>query len=139
MKKTTALIVTLLMVCIAMVNCQKTEILEGVWQMIDQKMKFPNETINHSEFVNPVIKIFTSEHFSSSGLCEDNQFVGHFGKYSYDGEAYTEHIKYSALAALMGQSVTMKSKMDGDNWMIEGVLFFEGEKIKFYETWQRIE
>ena len=139
MKKLTVLIITLLILSITSVYSQESDKLEGVWKLIYHKHVTSDTSIEHSQFVNSSFKIFTEKHFSFSTLSEDNQFGGHFGKYSYDGETYTEHMKYSSYKPLMGQSVRFKSKMDGDKWTIEGVIMIEGEELKLKETWQRIE
>ncbi|MHA2030731.1 MAG: DUF4488 domain-containing protein [Candidatus Kariarchaeaceae archaeon] len=139
MKKFSVFILALLILSITSVYSQQTDKLEGVWKLIYQKQVTPETSIEHSQFVNSVFKIFTEKHFSLSRLDEDNQFGGHFGKYSYDSETYTEHIKYSSFVLLMGQSVKFKSKISGDKWTIEGVIEIEGEELKLKETWQRVE
>jgi hypothetical protein len=145
--------------------CQKSGEPEGVWKMTYQRFETPDKIIERNPefmleifvslgdtlydpvgFKNPSYKIFNDNHFSLSGMDEENQFRGHFGKYSYDGETYSEHIKYSTYEHLIGQSVKMKSRMDGDNWTIEGVIPIEFElrifsrfrDLKFTETWQRV-
>ncbi len=139
MKKLTVFTIALLILSITSVYSQESNKLEGVWKMIYHKHVTADTSVENSQFVNSSFKIFTEKHFSLSSLSEDNQFGGHFGKYSYDGKTYTEHIKYSSYKPLIGQSTKFKSKMDGDKWMIEGVFEVEGEEFKMKETWQRIE
>jgi hypothetical protein len=139
MKKLTVFTITLLILSITSVYSQESNKLEGVWKMIYLKHVSADTSIENSQFVNSSFKIFTEKYFSLCSLSEDNQFGGHFGEYSYDGKTYTENIKYSSYKPLIGQSSKFKSKMDGDKWMIEGVLEVEGEEYKLKETWQRIE
>ena len=139
MKKLTVLTVALLMFGMASSFCQESDKLEGVWKIIYQKMENPDTIIERSQFVNSSYKIFTKKHFSLSRQGEDNEFFGHFGKYSYDGETYTEHIEFSSYESVVGQSLKFKSKILGDKWTIDGVFEIEGEEMKLKETWQRVE
>ncbi len=107
--------------------------------MISQKWEYPDTVIEISEFANPQFKVFSGEHYSLSVLGEDHKYYGLFGKYSYSGDSYTEHIKYSSYEPFMGKSFTFKSTMEGDEWTIKGVMEIEGKESKLTETWLRVE
>jgi len=160
MKKLISFAVLLLMFGMASVYSQESSALEGVWEMVYSKLESPDTiTIRSPDFkyviivypggeddtlidpypINPAFKIFTEKHFSLSRINDDNQFVGHFGTYAYDGKTYVENIKFSSFKSIVGQSVKFKSSMEGDKWTIKGVMEFQGEEWKLKETWQRVE
>ncbi len=119
--------------------CQKSKKLEGGWVMVYSKWEMPDTVVELSHFDKPSYKIFTGKYFTLSRLDENNEFIGHFGTYSYDGATYIENIEYSSYGFVVGRSETFKSSIKGDQWTIEGKIGREGEGFKLKEVWERIE
>jgi hypothetical protein len=138
MKNLTLLIIALLFLGPGDVFGQKSKKLQGGWKMIYSKWEMPDTTVERSQFEQPSYKIFTGKHFTLSRI-ENEEFVGHFGTYSYDGKTYIENIEYSSTDYLIGRTETFQSTIKGDKWTIEGKIGNQGEGFKLKEIWQRIE
>ena len=139
MKKLTFLTITLLLLSTGYCMGQKSKKLEGGWKMVYSKWEMPDTTVERSEFEKPSYKIFTGKYFMLSRLDENDEYMGHFGTYSYDGQTYVEHIEYSSYEYVIGRSETFKSTVKGNKWTIEGKIGREGEGFKLKEIWERIE
>jgi hypothetical protein len=139
MKKITFLTITLLLLGLGNAYSQKSKKLEGGWKMVYSKWELPDTVVEHSQFDKPSYKIFTGKFFTLSRLDENDEFIGHFGKYSYDGETYVEHIEYSSYEYVIGRTETFRSTIKGNIWTIEGKIGKEGEGFKLKEEWERIE
>ena len=139
MKKITFLSITLLLLGLGHGYSQKSKKLEGGWKMVYSKWEMPDTVVEVSQFEKPSYKIFTGKYFTLSRLDENDEFIGHFGKYSYDGKTYIEHIEYSSYEYVIGRTETFKSTIKGNKWTIEGKIGEEGEGFKLREEWERIE
>lgn len=139
MKKLTLLTIALFMLGLVYCFGQRSKKLEGGWKMIYSKWEMPDTIVERSKFNNPSYKIFTSKYFTLSRLDENNEFIGHFGTYSLEGDTYQENIKYSSYEFTIGQTETFKSTIKGNKWTIEGKIGREGEGFKLKEVWERIE
>ena len=139
MKKITFLTITLLIFGLGDGFSQKSKKLEGGWKMIYSKWEMPDTVVEVSHFDKPSYKIFTGKHFTLSRMDENDQFIGHFGTYSFDGKTYIEHIEYSSYEYTIGRSETFKSSIKGNKWTIEGKIGQEGEGFKLKEEWVRID
>jgi hypothetical protein len=139
MKQLTFLTIALLFLGLGNAYGQKSKKLEGGWIMVYSKWEMPDTVVEVSQFEQPSYKIFTGKHFTLSRLDENDEFIGHFGKYSYDGKTYTEHIEYSSYKYVIGRTETFQSTIKGNKWTIEGKIGKEGEGFKLKEVWERIE
>jgi hypothetical protein len=139
MKKLTLLTIALFMLSLVYCFGQKSKRLEGGWKMIYSKWEMPDTIVERSKFENPSYKLFTSKYFTLSRLDENNEFIGHFGTYSLDGDTYVENIKYSSYEFVIGQTETFRSTINGNKWTIEGKIGREGEGFRLKEIWERIE
>ena len=139
MKKITFLTITLIMFGLGNAYSQKSRKLEGGWIMVYSKWEMPDTVVEHSHFDKPSYKFFTGKYFTLSRLDENDEFMGHFGTYSFDGKTYIEHIEYSSYEYTIGRSETFKSSIKGNKWTIEGKIGQEGEGFKLKEEWERIE
>ena len=111
---------------------------EGAWEVIYTKYVYPDTTIENNHIINPNVKLLTKKHFAFGGQIGENQVQGGGGEYSYDGDTYTEQIKYHFFSNMVGTSVKMKSKIDGDLWTISFVFKDDNNSIEGTETWKRI-
>jgi hypothetical protein len=62
------------------------------------------------------------------------------GKYTVDGDKYTETIEYThgeGQSALVGKTFDFTWKMDGGTWLHVGVLKLDGGDVKIDEKWER--
>lgn len=111
---------------------------EGAWEVIYTKFVYPDTTYENSEIVNPNVKLLTKKHFAFGGQSGENQIVGGGGEYTFDGDTYTEHIKYHYYSGVVGSSLKMKSKIEGDLWTISYVIKDDDLSLEGTETWKRI-
>ena len=139
MKKITFLIIALLLLGLGNAYSQKSKKLEGGWIMVYSKWEMPDTVVELSHFDKPSYKFFTGKYFTLSRLNENDEFIGHFGTYSFDGKTYVEHIEYSSYEYTIGRSETFKSSIKGNKWTIEGKIGQEGEGFKLKEEWVRID
>jgi hypothetical protein len=111
---------------------------EGAWEVIYTMYVYPDTTIENSQIVNPNVKLLTKKHFAFGRQTGVNQVVGAGGEYTYDGDTYTEHIKYHYYPGMTGTSLEMKSRIEGDLWTISYVIKDDNLSIEGTETWKRI-
>jgi len=111
---------------------------EGTWEVIYTKFVYPDTTIENNQIVNPNVKLLTKKHFAFGRQTGKNQVLGGGGEYTYDGDTYTEHIKYHYYPGMAGNSLEMKSKIEGDLWTISYVFKDDDLSIEGTETWKRI-
>jgi len=122
------------------VLCQNSDKLQGAWEIIYAEYIYPDTTIENTQFANPSVKLLTEKHFAF-GFQDNNgeSITAGGGEYSYNGETYTEHIKYHIASSIVGISIEFKSKLEGDKWTVSGVLPMDEGNTKMREIWKRIE
>lgn len=111
---------------------------EGAWEVIYTKFVYPDTTIENSQIVNPNVKLLTKKHFAFGRQTGENQTSAGGGEYTYDEETYTEQVKYHYYPGMAGNSLEMKSKIEGDLWTISYVFKDDDISIEGTETWKRI-
>ena len=111
---------------------------EGAWKVIYTKFVYPDTTYENNQIANPNVKLLTKKHFAFGGQSGENQIQGGGGEYTYDGDTYTEHIKYHFYSGMVGSSLKMKSKIEGDLWTISYSFKDDNISIEGTETWERI-
>ena len=117
------------------VYCQKNSQLAGAWEMIYQQWGTADTTVERTHFEHPSIKVLSEKYFS---FCAESG-RGHSGKYFYDGKTYTETIKFSYNQSLINQTTEFKSKIEDNNWHIEGLFIVDDREVLLKETWQRLD
>jgi hypothetical protein len=85
-----------------------------------------------------MVKLLTKKHWANGGQSGENKIMGGGGEYTYDGNTYTEHIKYHAQSNFVGKSVEFKSSLEGDLWKISTVTKLDSIQVEGMETWKRI-
>jgi len=116
--------------------------LEGAWELIYSEYVYTavNDTLIGAEFEYPPVKLLTKNHVAfGRRKPNDESISAGGGKYSYDGETYTFHIKYHTHTPAVGTKVEFKSKLEGDKWTIKGVIPGVDGDILLKEIWKRIE
>jgi hypothetical protein len=139
MKKFALVPMILILLGICNASAQTPEELQGVWKMTYKKWELSDTVVERSEYEFNSYKIFFEDHFSLTGLDEENEFYGHFGNYTFDGEIYTEEITFSSYEFMIGRTVEFDSKLKGDTWTIKGDIGTEGMKFELVEIWERVD
>jgi len=143
MKKTIfsvlAFIAILIIACNNPDNDVKKNPYEGAWEVTYQKSVYPDTTIEETQFANPSVKILTKKHFSFGYQTGENEIFGGGGEYTFEGDTYTEHIKFHDASWLVGKSIEFKSKIEGEMWTISTVFKNDTLEVPWTETWKRIE
>ncbi len=111
-----------------------SNVLEGTWEMVSQKLIYPDSTVDRTDQTPYTLKILNSTHWAFGRQLQDGEeiFAGG-GRYDFDGETYTEHIVYHS-GGIAGQSVQFDAHIDGDTWQHSGDL---GDFI-IEEVWRRV-
>ena len=142
MKKLFFIVIAFLMFGITSVLSQNSDELQGAWEVVYTEYIYTavNDTLYGAQFENPSVKLLTKKHFAFGHQTRNSESItGGGGIYSYDGMTYTEHIKYHTVNSVIGKSVMFKSKLEGDNWTISGVISMDDGDVKMKEIWKRIE
>ncbi len=109
-------------------------VLGGTWEMVSQKLVYPDSTVDRTEQTPYTLKILNSTHWAfGRQMGDDEEVFAGGGWYEYDGDTYTEHIIYHS-GALAGESIKFNARIDGDTWHHSGDL---GDFV-IEEVWQRV-
>ncbi len=142
MKKTIYLVLTFAAVLtIACSNPKKDTReypLQGAWEITYSKFVSPDTTVEKTQFDKPTVKLLTKKHFAFGNQSGTNKVWGGGGEYTYDGDIYTEYIKYHGASNYDGQSFKFKSTLKGDLWTISITVKNDTLNIESTETWKRI-
>ncbi len=130
---------------ISCTNTQKNPI-EGTWECVSSEYISPEDTTQNqnSEF-RRYKKFITKTHFAfidQDTSINNAVFAG--GKYTFDGETYTETFEFFTNPKFIGKRVTYKSKITENKWEISGTLHLQewgiGEfDYKIVEVWKKID
>lgn len=112
--------------------------LQGAWEITYAKYVSPDTTIEMTKFANPSVKVLTKKHFAFGSQSAQSQIAGGGGEYAYDGNTYTEFIKYSSAPFLVGKANVIKSSLNGDLWTISFTIKNDTVQWDATETWKRI-
>jgi len=143
MKKTVYFILAfaaiLIMACNNLKKDTKKNPYEGAWEVTYSKLVYPDTTIETTQFSNPTVKLLTKKHYALGRQDGENKIFGGGGEYTYEGDIFTSYPKYHSASVLVGDSLVMKSKIEGDLWTIS--YGYKNDTLKFdaTETWKRIE
>ena len=142
MKKSICFILVIAAILIIACNNPKEDAKEnpyqGAWEITYSKAVYPDTTIEKTQFANPTVKILTKKHFAFGSQAGENKVWGGGGEYTFEGDAYTEHIKYHGNSSAIGKSVEFKSKIEEDMWTISTVWKDDTLKVEATEIWKRI-
>ncbi|MBA7542658.1 hypothetical protein ES705_34982 [subsurface metagenome] len=142
MKKTIYFILAIAAILIIACNNPKKDAKEnpyqGAWEVTYSKAVYPDTTIETTQFANPTVKILTKKHFAFGNQVGENKTRGGGGEYTFEGDTYTEHIKYHSISFAVGKSVEFKSKIEGEMWTISTVWKNDTLDVESTEIWKRI-
>ncbi len=121
--------------------------IEGTWEMVSAKWSDPETTslwpvTDHAR----QIKMISRTHFVWINQDTSQKDVSGFGggKYTLDGDKYTEHIEIFYDPIWIGKSVTFKIKVEGDTLIQSGKtplkkLGIADYDLETYEVYKRID
>ena len=143
MKKTFCFILAFAGILIIACNNPKKDVKEnpykGAWEITYSKAVYPDTTYETTQFANPTVKLLTEKHYAFGRQDSENKIIGGGGEYTYEGNVFTSYPKYHTGGSLViGKSIVMKSKIEGDLWTISFVYKNDTLKIDAIETWKRI-
>ena len=134
--------IVFLMLGTTCVLSQNSDEIQGPWEIVYSEYVYTAfyDTVIEAEFKYPSVKLLTKNHFAFGRRTTNGESISAGGgKYSYNGETYTEHIKYHTHSSAIGTSVEFKSQLEGDKWTIKGVIPDVDGDIKLMQIWKRID
>jgi hypothetical protein len=126
---------------------EKKNPIEGTWEMISAKWSTPDTTMffpgtDHER----MIKIITNKHFVfvNQDTSRKNFYGFGGGKYTFEGDNYTEHLEIFSPPSWIGKSITFTMKVKGDSLIQSGILPIKkwdlGDyDMDLYEVYKRID
>lgn len=142
MKKTIYLILALTAVLIIACNNQKKAVIEnpytGAWEITYSKSIYPDTTYESTQIANPTVKLLTNKHYAFGRQGGENLITGGGGEYTFKDDVFKSFPKYHTGSFLVGDSIIMKSKIEGDLWTISYTLKRDTLTVFVTETWKRI-
>jgi hypothetical protein len=121
---------SLFLVFVFLLSCstsvqEKKNPIEGTWEMISGKYSTPDTTTlfpvsDHER----MIKIISKKHFVfvNQDTSRKDYYGFGGGKYTLDGDNYTEHLELFSYPNWIGESVTFTMKVKGDTLIQSGIL-----------------
>ena len=141
MKKTICLILTFVAIIIIACNNQKQAANEnpytGAWEITYTKYVYPDTTNENTNFANPNVKLLTKKHYAFGRQAGKNLITGGGGEYTFNDDVFKSFPKYHS-AISVGDSLVMKSKIEGDLWTITYSVKLDSITVYATETWKRI-
>lgn len=143
MKKTICVTMACIVILTIACNNPKKDVkenpLKGAWEVTYMKIVEPDTTYETTQFAHPDVKLLTENHFAFGMQAGDNLIQGGGGEYTYDGENYTEYVKYHTWQYFVGKTIDMKYSIDGNLWTISYSMKNDTLDMAVTETWKRIE
>jgi hypothetical protein len=96
--------------------------LAGTWELVEQRLVYPDRVVDRSDSLQQTFKILNNTRFSFGRQIRDGEVYAGGGTYTFDGDTYTEHIRYHSEPGLPGQSITFEARVEGDTWHHRGDL-----------------
>lgn len=114
---------------------QPSNVFEGTWEIVSQKLVYPDSTVDRTDQVPHTLKILNATHFAFGRQMGEEEVYAGGGTYTIDGETYTEHIEFHSAGALVGQSVTFDARIEDDLWHHSGQI----DDFVLEEVWRRVD
>ena len=135
-----AILISVIMSCAT----EKTNQLEGTWELVSGKYILPDTTINRPESnYERTIKIINKTHFATikQDTSKDESFMFNAGKYILNKNTYTENLEFFSHSYLIGSSLSFEIKIEGDHITMSGPIKKIGEdetEWEVYEVYKKI-
>ena len=111
--------------------------LTGTWKMIYPETPDLESTEEIDEYIP--VKMLNATHFAFGSMTPGGLVFGGGGRYSLDGERYTELVTYHSHNNLIGKRLEFTCRLDGDKWYHSGAFEVGGEYYNIQEIWLRVE
>jgi hypothetical protein len=142
MKKTICFVLAFLAILIIACNNPDKDTMEyplqGAWELTYAKWVLPDTTYEFTQVDNPSVKVLTKKHWSLVRQGNMDKVNGAAGEYTYDGDTYTEHVKYHYNSSMVGKSPEYKTSLEGDLLKISTIIMLDSVQVEGTETWKRI-
>ena len=110
-------------------------VLEGSWEMVSQRVIYPDSVVDRTDQIPYTIKMLNSTHFAFGRQIMDEEVFAGGGRYTLDGERYIEHIDWHSAGGLVGLSIEFEARIEGDTWYHVGHI----EDFLLEEVWHRLD
>lgn len=136
MRRTILTVLAFMLVAVPASFAQETShALAGTWELVEQRLIYPDRVVDRSDSLQHTLKMLNNTRFSFGRQIADGAIYAGGGTYTYDGDTYTEHIRYHSEPGLPGQSITFEARLEGDTWHHKGDL---GVYV-VEEVWKRVD
>ena len=105
---------------------------------IYSKVVYPDTTYERTKIANPTVKLLTKKHYAFGRQGGENLITGGGGEYTFKDDVFKSFPKYHTSSSLVGDSIIMKSKIEGDLWTINYGFKNDTLQVDVTETWKRI-
>ncbi len=93
------------------------------------------DKVTYTQADRKALKIFNKTHCSIVGR-DPNRSFGHVGRYTLEGNVYTEICEVSSIKDVTDQTYKFNSEFKGDTWRMWGEM--PNRKLKLEEVWRRM-
>ena len=126
---------------------EKKNPIEGTWELVSSKWSSPDTTSTYPDTdYYRMIKMINKTHFIfvNQDTSVENSYYYGGGKYTLDGDKYTEHLEFFKEPEWIGKSITFTMKVEGDTLIQSGI--YPAKKFglgdydsDIYEVYKRID
>ena len=110
--------------------------LVGSWEMVSMETTTPDSVVQYDESTRPTLKILNDTHWMFIRQSAATFIFAQGGRYTLDGDNYTEIVEYSADPNNIGNAYEFTCSVEGDSvWYHDGGL----GNVKYDEVWRRVE
>ena len=139
MKRSFACVMAVLL-CMGMLGCgHRSGKLVGTWEMVFPSSTSPDHPAEGAATGETPVKILSETHFAFGSVGPGGRTYAGGGRYTLDGDTYTEIIAYHFNPRLVGETIAFTCRLDGDRWYHSGIFEIDGEHFHIEEIWRRIE
>ena len=142
MNKSICFVLAFIAILVISCNSPKKAVIKnpyaGAWEITYSKSIYPDTTYESTQIANPTVKLLTKKHYAFGRQGGENLITGGGGEYTFKDDVFKSFPKYHTGSFLVGDSIIMKSKIEGDLWTISYSINVDSLKVDATETWKRI-
>jgi hypothetical protein len=139
MKRSFAFVVAVLLLTGALGCGHPSGKLVGTWKMVFPSNVSPGDPEEKEASGKVPVKILSETHFAFGSTAPDGFMYAGGGRYTLEGDTYTEIVAYHFNPNLVGEALSFTCRLEGDRWYHSGIFEVDGEHFHIEEIWQRIE
>ena len=98
---------------------------EGAWEVVSVTLTDSSGTVREVEIGDPPgLKVLSAGHwaFVEQTTDEASPTHGGGGRYTVEGNTYTEYVAYHTAASFVGTTIAFDCRTEGERWYQQGVL-----------------